>query len=208
MFKQKRYLRVIGLVTLPLLLLVGVRFMAERRDRDAVDFLLHSGTAGTARSTQIIKSTLDVRFSPLETTITPTQITYSNGRRGTLLVLPVQLENHSDKVLKTEIAHEWHGGIWPPTDLSVYMPNGRSAIYPVFLVGESDSLTKPTILRLGESIRLNLRMDWRGTGSQPTEPLMNPSQSADYSLRFVLLFGDNKRKQYVLSPKIWIHVNV
>jgi hypothetical protein len=37
------------------------------------------------------------------------------GQRG--LVLPLKITNASAGAIKTRLAHEWHGGLWPPTSL-------------------------------------------------------------------------------------------
>jgi hypothetical protein len=200
---RKHLLWLLGLAALPLLLLVCLRTSVERREQDAVESSLKRGVPGGMKYPQLSKSTLDVRLIPLKTTIAPTQSRDYKGNSRTVLVLPIRIENRSNKFIKTEIEHEWFGGEWPVTDLHVYFSGGTGVVHPVFLVGEKGS-AKPIVLRPGESIRLDLRMDWPGTGSSPATPLMSTRQPAQYPLRFVLLLG----KQYLLSPKFWIGVEV
>jgi hypothetical protein len=71
-----------------------------------------------------------------------------------------------------------------------------------FLIGEyPGKMTEKTMIPAGKSVTVNVRMDWRGTGSNPTEPFMNPLQSGQYRLRLPLVFEAEKTRQFIASSE-------
>jgi len=195
------------LASLPLLFFGLIRATAQQKGNAPIEALIQKGKYEHYRREQVVKSKLNIQISPLVTKLRPSQSKGYDGKPRTVLVLPVKVTNKSQKIIKANIAHEWYGGEWPPTDLHVYMEvNEKPAIYPVFLVGEKGSAAKATTLRPGESTHLNLRMDWPGTGSVRGMVLMQADKSATYSLRLVLFFKGKEKKQYVISPKMQIKV--
>jgi hypothetical protein len=126
------------------------------------------------------------------------------------LALPVKIVNHSAQEITTRLAHEWHGGEWPSTDLyaSATHVQAKQAkpLVPVFLKGEDQSEAKLTRIAPGNSITIELRMDWPGTGSQPTKPLLPPSES-ESNVRVLMVFdtGSNAR-EYVASAVRYVRI--
>jgi hypothetical protein len=122
--------------------------------------------------------------------------------KGRALVLPVKITNSSTDEIKATIAHEWHGGLWPPTGLYASVTPTKATkeapFHPVFLVGESSELTVPTLLGAGKSFELSLRMNWPGTGSVPAQPLIEAI--GVYRIHFILVFKAAGKEQYVVSP--------
>jgi hypothetical protein len=122
------------------------------------------------------------------------------------LTLAVKIVNHSAQEITTRLAHEWHGGEWPSTDLyaSATHVQAKQArpLVPVFLKGEQHVETKLTRIAAGESITVQLRMDWPGTGSQPAEPLLSPTQS-EANVRVLMVFdtGGNAREYAASAVK-------
>lgn len=186
-------------------MLVGVKAASDKRDARAIEIAIRGGSGNTGRFPKAVRSALDVRLVPLQTTIKPTPFRGKNGL-ATTLILPVRLENRSNQTIQVRLSHEWYGGRWPPTDLYAYLPKD-SSIVPVYLAGETGS-SAPTVLAPGATKRLDLRMNWAGTGSMRGAPIMDADNSADYSLRLLLLLmlGDAKDKSYVVGQKIRIHV--
>ena len=121
--------------------------------------------------------------------------------------LAVTIENLSRLTLKTSLAHEWHGGMWPPTDLYLSSTPVDSqklrAFHPAYLLGESAEATKPTIIPPGRSKSVNIRMDWWGTGSVKGVPLMNLGAGA-YKVYPLLVFTADGKKQYVMGPGVTV----
>ncbi len=115
------------------------------------------------------------------------------------LVLKVKIVNHSSEEIRTRLAHEWHGGEWPPTDLYASVSHVQakrpSSFEPVYLKGEKREKTQETRIAPGKSVTVELRMDWPGTGSVQGVPLMTLSQS-EYHVRLLMAFdsGRNARK--------------
>jgi hypothetical protein len=115
------------------------------------------------------------------------------------LTLSVKIVNHSAQEITTRLAHEWHGGEWPATDLyasaTPVQANQAKPLVPVFLAGEQQRDAKLTRIAPGQSVMVELRMDWPGTGSQPAAPLLSPSES-EATVRVLMVFdaGGNARE--------------
>jgi hypothetical protein len=126
------------------------------------------------------------------------QVTRSQNR----LVLAVKVTNNSPDAVRTTLAHEWHGGLWPPTGLyaSVTAAGERkdSAFVPVYLAGEESKAPEATTLTAGQATELRLRMDWPGTGSVPARRLIE--SAGTYRVQVLLVFDVAGKKQYVTSP--------
>jgi len=200
-----RHLTFVAVVSSLLFSFGATKAPAGTKQESNIDALIHR-TRG--KREQLAKSKLQIEFSPLVATLRPSQYKEKNGQYKTVLVLPIKVVNKSQQTIEADIAHEWGGGIWPGTDLCVSMLVGQEpakAIEPVFLVGMEDS-TKTTVLRPGESIVLNLRMDWPGTGSCPRVPLMPADKSASYDLCTILFFTREEKKEYVIGPTMRIQV--
>ncbi len=122
-----------------------------------------------------------------------------------VLCLRVNLTNASQKPIRVSAAHEWHGGIWPPTDVYTVVSTRNAErprrFHPVYLAGESGKIATPTIVLPGKSASLSFRMDWPGTGSCPASPLMTPSMGREYKVRFLFVFEANGTRQYVVSQE-------
>ena len=126
------------------------------------------------------------------------------------LILSVKIVNHSSKEITTSLAHEWHGGQWPPTDLyasvSKVQAKQPSSFEPVYLRGETGKITKETRIAPGKSAKVELRMDWPGTRSVHGVPLMSSSQS-EYHVRLLMVFdaGRNAR-EYAASAQTYVRL--
>src|SRR5262249_54712176 len=87
------------------------------------------------------------------------------------LVLDLEIANNRGEPIKTSLAHEWHGGLWPPTSLSASVKPMKAketaAFVPVYLAGEDPDVPRAITLEPGKTIDLAPRMDWPGTGSVP-----------------------------------------
>jgi hypothetical protein len=85
------------------------------------------------------------------TTIRPRELLLVNGKTQ-VLSISVAIENHSGTVITATIAHEWYGGLWPPTDLYVAVKKRveKHEVWvhrPGYLVGELGSIGN--IMKLG-----------------------------------------------------------
>jgi hypothetical protein len=125
------------------------------------------------------------------------QATVARTKDG--LILSAEIVNHSSEEVRTRLAHEWHGGEWPATDLYASVSHVQaerpSSFEPVYLKGEKREEIQETRIAPGKSVAVELRMDWPGTGSVPCAPLMTPSQS-EYHVRLLMAFdsGRNARE--------------
>jgi RNA polymerase sigma factor (sigma-70 family) len=121
------------------------------------------------------------------------------------LSLRLTITNSSSEPIVMKLAHEWHGGEWPPTDLYAFaMPAGRDgtrAFLPAYMIGEKPGeAAAKTTLEPGKSLAVDLRMDWPGTGSVLATPLIDPAASGRYNLRLALAFEAGGTPQYVVGP--------
>jgi hypothetical protein len=194
-------------VILAVLLFYRVRWMAEKKvERAVVRELLPSNAPGLILK-KLARSNLDVRITPLETSIRFTRLKNHTGQLQNILILPINIENRSKTVITSQISHEFNGGMWLPTDLAVYLPDG-DRVEDLFLAGETEGFDQPLTLRPNESARLDVRMDWPGTPSVPAFQFISLTESKSYSLRVVLLMGKEGNKTYIISREMNIDVTV
>jgi len=124
-----------------------------------------------------------------------------------VLCLRVKLHNASQTHILVVTQHEWHGGLWEDTDVYALVHSGSkrdiNRFLPVYLAGEMDGkATKMTIMLSGQAVSLLFRMNWSGTGSCPTEPLMSPSKGNSYKVRFLFVFTVKGTRQYIVSEEV------
>jgi RNA polymerase sigma-70 factor (ECF subfamily) len=120
------------------------------------------------------------------------------------LTLRLKITNDSAKDLEAVLAPEWHGGLWPTTGLSASVTPAKAnhvrPFHPLFLAGERDGKAAgKTTIAAGKSVEVETRVDWPGTGSVPTEPLIHPGQPGTYLVRVVLVFEAGGFEQFVTS---------
>ena len=126
------------------------------------------------------------------------------------LVLPVKIVNHSSEEIRTRLAHEWHGGEWPPTDLYASVSHVQakrpSSFEPVYIKGEKREKTQETRIAPGKAVTVELRMDWPGTGSVHGDPLMTPSQS-EYHVRLLMVFNSGRdTREYAAGTSKYVRL--
>jgi len=168
---------------LKVLTLKRKRAAAPAPERKKMDFDFHKN---------IPSSELKIELSPAAT-VTRME------KKG--LVLSLKITNASSDDVKTSLAHEWHGGEWPPTSLyAISTPEkGKKvrAFMPVYLAGEDPQVARSVTIAPGKSIDVELRMDWPGTGSVIGIPLVEAS--GKYTVQFALVFEVGGKQQYVSS---------
>ena len=156
------------------------------------------------------RTTLDLRVVTVTNVVYPVSMRLTNGWTD-VLGLPIRIENRSAKIITAKIAHEWFGGIWPPTDLSAAAkraeaPSARWRASEVYLVGELGSITESSVWQPGQSQEFLLRMNWPGTGSCPAQPLIDAKTPGKYLVRVLLIFKVNDTLEYFESPEMEIRV--
>jgi len=171
-----------------------------------IDALIRNSKYERDTREQVMKSKLNIQIIPLETVISPSQSKGYDGKLRKVLVLPILLTNKSQQTMESTIAHEWHGGLWPPTELHVSISGDKPTLDPVYLVGEKGSRDSLNVLPPNQPTQLNLRMDWPGTGSVRGQILMPSDKAATYKLRVVLFFKSKNQKQYIVSAPMQIKV--
>jgi hypothetical protein len=123
-------------------------------------------------------------------------------RRG--LVLPLTIANASSEAIRTTLAHEWHGGEWPPTSLfaSVTPIAAKESrpFAPVYLAGEDQAAPRAFSLAADKSTDIQLRVDWPGTGSVKGDPFIQ--KPGKYTVRFALVFETGGKRQYAASAPL------
>jgi hypothetical protein len=155
---------------------------AFKAGKAAMDFGFHR---------QIVPSKLKIKLSP--------EGKVSHAK--TALALRLTIANASDSEIATTLSHEWHGGEWPTTALyaGVSRAGEESSpeFRPVYLLGEDAKAEKSITIGAGTERTVELRMDWPGTGSVKTVPLIH--KPGDYSIRFALVFKVAGKEQYVVG---------
>ena len=64
------------------------------------------------------------------------------------------------------------------------------------------------VLKPGALARLDLRMNWPGTGSVQGGEIMKDKRAGAYQWRLVLLTGADKQRTYLASPKFDVRVEI
>jgi hypothetical protein len=117
------------------------------------------------------------------------------------LTLSVKIANESADEIMATLAHEWHGGEWPPTCLyaSVTPADEKKVqpFVPAYRLGEDPAAAREFAVAADKDISLDVRMDWPGTGSQPGTPLMKSGRK--YKVRLLLVFKADGLEQYAAS---------
>ena len=126
------------------------------------------------------------------------------------LVLSVKIVNHSAQEITTRLAHEWHGGEWPLTDLYASATHVQTkqakSLEPVYLMGEKQSETKLTRIAPGKSVAVELRMDWPGTRSVIATPLLSSALS-EADVRVLMVFDAGRHhREYAASAVKFVKV--
>lgn len=131
-------------------------------------------------------------------------------RSKTGMALSVKIINHSVHEITTRLAHESHGGEWPPTDLYASATHVQvkqeKSLEPVYLKGKNSDKTKLTRIAPGKSVTVVLRMDWPGTGSVPAVPLLSASLS-ECNVRVLLVFDAGPHdREYAASAVKFVKI--
>lgn len=126
------------------------------------------------------------------------------------LILPVKIVNHSTQEITARLAHEWHGGEWPATDLyasaTAVTAKQAKSLEPVYLKGEKQEATKQTRIAPGKSITIELRMDWPGTGSVKATPLLSSTQSEAHVRVLMVSDAGGNAREYAASATQYVKI--
>jgi hypothetical protein len=147
--------------------------------------------------------------APITFSISPQADRLGVATTGLGIVLPVRLTNSTDHNVSANIAHEWHGGLWPGTSLYASVTPAQSdkiePFVPVYLTGEDRNDSGVASLDPGQWRWLMLRLDWPGTGSVRTQPLVAASGGL-YKVRLLLVVSMDGKMRYVVSPVSTVRV--
>jgi hypothetical protein len=124
-------------------------------------------------------------------------------RKG-IVELQVTITNNSKQPIRFTVAHEWHGGLWPFTDLYLRVVPDKavgngSGFQAMYRVGEDSKAAREVILAPKASEVVNVRMDWKGTGAKRRESLM--PKLGKYRVRPLLVFRNGKNAEYVAGKE-------
>jgi hypothetical protein len=147
-----------------------------------------------------ISSSHDIRLIAEDTRAVVREMLLTNGKTK-VLILPVAIENASSIPIMAGLQHEWYGGIWPPSDLyvAVRKESDSGAIWierPGYLVGE-ESADSLTTIEPGERRSVEMRLNWPGTGSVQTSPLIKESEPGKYTIKLLLIFKADPSMEFV-----------
>ncbi len=152
----------------------------------------------------------DIRIELKASKIKARQLDSVNGKDSVLSV-PVEITNSSAQSISTNLAHEWYGGIWTPTDFYVAVQKTGSELDgdwrngPAYQVGNLGTENK-TVLKSGDKITVDIRLNWKGTGSVPTSALISENIPATYSIKFLLFFKTDLSEEYFISEELKVEV--
>lgn len=152
----------------------------------------------------------DITIQLKTTKISARKLSSVNGEAN-VLSIPIEITNSSAQTISMNLAHEWYGGIWAPTDfyIAALIPNWeREMVWnqrPAYQVGNLDKINK-TILKPGKTITIDVRLNWRGTGSVPIEPLIDESKLGKYTIRFLLFFKAGVSEEYFETQNFNVEV--
>ena len=157
-------------------------------------------------------SNLNIKLAAEDTHAVVREMLLTNGKTK-VLSLSVAIENDSPTAITANLAHEWYGGLWPPTDLyvAVRKESERGPVWeegPGYRVGEKGSADSLMTIEPGESRSIEIRLNWPGTGSEPLlSPLIKDSEPGKYVIKLLLIFKAGAPTEFVASPEIEIEVD-
>lgn len=132
----------------------------------------------------------------------------TESKRGArpILSIEVEIRNESPKTFRSQISHEWYGGIPPPTEVLISGKlSGRDETHrltvPAYQVGNLDTSQVVWIWMPGESRKAKIRLNWPGTGSVPSEPLIDSAKPGVYAIRFLLFLKFDDWVFYIESSE-------
>ena len=162
------------------------------------------------QSRLVKRTSFAISLAPQVSKIRPRVMNLARGRLP-VLSLPVAITNSSAHEIRMNLAHEWSGGIWPQTDLyvAVELSGVKGKFWsnaPGYQVGEKGSADRLVVLKPGEAKTFDIRLNWPGTGSLITVPLIDESKLGRYSIKFLLFFRANGSGQFVESEAADIEV--
>lgn len=163
------------------------------------------------QDTRAKRTSSAISLAPRSSRISPRLMNLAWGKLP-VLSIPVAVTNTSAHQISMNLAHEWYGGIWPPTDLYVAVQQGygKGKVWsnaPGYRVGEKGTANNLVTLKPGETKTFDVRINWPGTGSIPTEPLIDESKPGKYSIKFLLFFEAGGSERYVESQAAEIEVD-
>jgi len=164
------------------------------------------------RRRQAASSSLNIKLTAEDTHAVVREMLLTNGKTK-VLSLSVAIENDSPIAITAGLAHEWYGGIWPPTDLyaAVRKESERGSVWeegPGYRVGEKGSADSLMTIEPGERRSIEIRLNWPGTGSEPLlSPLIKDSEPGKYVIKLLLIFKAGVSTEFVASPEIEIDVD-
>lgn len=192
------------LVFLAIAFLVPLSISAQADGRDAKASPFASAIAET-------RATRDetVRVTPKPFELSMRTVKSINGTTLTLSI-PVEIWNFSPEPITMKLNHEWNGGIPPPTDITAaVLINGPEKaqwnIGPGYQVGNLGSGDK-TVLEPGQKKEIDVRLNWPGTGSIPSDPLIDETVPGTYPIRFLLMFESGGSPRFVESREVMVTV--
>jgi hypothetical protein len=158
-----------------------------------------------------VSSNHNIKITVEATRAVVSEMLLRNGKTKVLSLL-VAIENDSPSAITARLEHEWYGGIWPPTDLyvAVRKESDGGALWvekPGYRVGEKDSADSLTTIEPGKRRSIEIRLNWPGTGSVPTSPLIKESEPGKYTIKLLLIFKTGESTEFVTSPELEIEVD-
>jgi hypothetical protein len=154
---------------------------------------------------------LDITIKPKAFKIAVRKLKTAINGDTSILSIPVEITNSSSQTISMSLNHEWYGGIWAPTDFyiaSEVLDWEKKAVWderPAYQVGNLDK-TNQTVLKPNQSITIDVRLNWHGTGSVPIEPLIDESTSGKHIIKFLLLFKTDASEEYLITENYTVYV--
>jgi hypothetical protein len=152
-----------------------------------------------------------VTIKPKATKISARKLKTAINGDISVLSIPVEIKNSSSQTISMNLAHEWYGGIAPLTDFYVaaLVTNWEKKLFwyaqPAYQVGNLGIINN-TILKPKESTTIDVRLNWHGTGSSPTEPLIDEFIPSKHTIQFLLFFKTRVSEEYLVTEKFTIDV--
>jgi hypothetical protein len=172
----------------------------------------------TTSNSPFAETTAGMRASADESAVTvtpkPNELSLRTVKsvNGAILMLsvPVEIKNVSQQPVTMRLNHEWYGGIPPSTDLiaAVLVKGPERATWimaPGYQAGNHGTIDK-TVLPPGQTKRIDVRLNWPGTGSSPAERLIDETVSGTYPIRFLLFFESAGSRRFVESREVVLTV--
>lgn len=177
-------------------------------NKNSQDFKLYS--MATEKQKTAVLTDENIVVNLLESKIKARKLDTQHGKES-VLSIPIEIINVSSQQVNMELAPVAYGGEWLGTDLYTSAKETDKRMNMTWYFGPAYQVKniksgEVTTLQPSDKITADICLNWRGTGSIQTPPLIDESKTGKYTIRFLLFFRINDSEEYLETQEFDIEV--